>query len=73
MLEELRHSFSADMVGHKTSPAAKQEEGDKAADDSVSDSDPGSGRTVDPAELTSVTDENNGGKVGRSVGESGQP
>ena len=73
MLEEFRHSLSTDMIGHKTGSSAKQEEGDKAADDSVADADPGSGSTVDPAELTSVSDENNSGKVGGAVGESGQP
>ena len=58
---------------HDPGPPAQDDPGQQAANQGVADANPGGGQAVFPSELSGVTDEYNGGKVGGAVGKGSEP
>lgn len=61
------------MLAHDPGPPAQDDPGQQAANQGVADANPGGGQAVFPSELSGVTDEYNGGKVGGAVGKGSEP
>ena len=61
------------MLRHNTGTPAKDNPCQHGADDGVSKADPGGGYAVFPAELSGITDKNNGGEIGSAVSKGGEP
>ena len=71
--EVIRHCCCGQVVGHNAGPSAEHDPGKQASEECIAQTDPGRGKTVLPSELSGVTDEYDGGKIGCAVRECGQP
>ena len=61
------------MLGHDAGPPAQNDPGKQGTNQGISQTDPGGGNAVFPAELSGIADKNNGGKVRSTIGKSSKP
>ena len=61
------------MLGHNTGTAAKDNPCEQGTDERIANTDPGGSKTIFPAELSGIADEDNSGKIRGTISKRSQP
>lgn len=73
LAKKLGHGGAVQVLGHDAGAAAQHGPGQQGAQQGVADARPGGGDAIFPAELSGVAHKDHSGKIGRAIGEGGEP